>query len=235
MKVKYATDVGRVRTINEDSLLVDSHCLVICDGMGGHLAGEVASKLAVQAIKDFPFSGQEPLSEVKSAIEHAQKEILSAASKHDKYKGMGSTITLALINALGSEGVELTLGHVGDSRCYLFYDDQLEQLTSDHSMVAELLRHGTITEMEAKTHKKRHILTQALGSEEIDIELENRNLLPGSILLLCSDGLTDVVNDDQISQVLADTQNHENVAENLVELANELGGPDNISVIVAFF
>lgn len=235
MKVKYATDIGQVRKINEDSLWVSSNCLVVCDGMGGHSAGEVASNLAVQAIKNFSFSGRDPLSEVKSAIEHAQNEVLNAASERDNYKGMGTTITLAFIDSVSPSGTELTLGHVGDSRCYLFYDEQLEQLTSDHSMVAELLRYGTITEREAKTHKKRHILTQALGSKEIEIELKSQTLLPGSILLLCSDGLTDVVNDDQIARILADAQNHENIAEELVKLANELGGPDNISVIVAFF
>lgn len=235
MKVKFATDVGRVRKINEDSLWVGSQCLVICDGMGGHLAGEVASNLAIGAIKDFPFSGQDPASEIRKAIERAQKEILEASSRQEEYKGMGSTITLAWIEPLSSGEFELTLGHVGDSRAYLFHDGKLEQITNDHSMVAELLRLGTITKEEAKTHKKRHILTQALGSEDIEVELKKRILLPGSVLLLCSDGLTDVVTDDQIAQILKDAHGEESVAEKLVTLANDLGGPDNISVIIALF
>lgn len=233
MDVKIATDVGRVRENNEDSLWVGAQCLVVCDGMGGHRAGEIASGLAIQTIRDFSFSGREPLKEVPLAIEQAQTRILQAAQNNEEYQGMGTTITLAWLTPLPKGGAELIIGHVGDSRGYMFLDDELVQLTSDHSVVGELLRMGTITPLEARTHTKRHTLTQALGSKEIEIELVTKSLAPGSLVMLCSDGLTDVADDAQIAKLLEQTPWSSNVAQKLVDLANELGGPDNITVIVA--
>lgn len=233
MEVKVATDVGRVRENNEDSFWVGHQCLVVCDGMGGHLAGEVASELAVQTIKDYQFTGEDPQKEVGQAIEEAQKRILEAASDDPAYNGMGTTITLAWVSLLQGGGAELTVGHVGDSRGYVFSDGVLTQLTSDHSVVGELLRSGTITPQEAREHVKRHVLTQALGSKDIEIEILHKVLPSGSLILLCSDGLSDVVDDTQISSLLEQASSSENIAQDLVKLANDLGGPDNITVIVA--
>jgi protein phosphatase len=234
MDVKTATDVGQVRENNEDALCVTASSLVVCDGMGGHVAGEVASALAVKAIGAFPFSGQDPQREVLSAIRQAQEAILEATEANQEYRGMGSTITLAWLSEPRGEGcVTLTLGHVGDSRCYILSQGVLQQLSSDHSVVGELLRSGTITSAEARTHPKRHVLTQVLGSPVIDVEIITRDLEPGSLVMLCTDGLTDLVEDTLIEQTLQGDFYSRNLAQELVDLANESGGVDNVTVVVA--
>ena len=234
MDVKTATDVGQVRQNNEDALWVNSKCLVVCDGMGGHLAGEVAADVAIKAIQSFPFRGQNPKEEVLAAIRQAQESILDASAKNQKYYGMGSTITLAWISDPNHEGNStLTVGHVGDSRCYIFSNGTLEQVTHDHSVVSELLRSGTITAAEARTHPKKHVLTQALGAEEIEIDLITQDLVPGTLVMLCTDGLTDLVDDNLIEQRLQRGFDSGNLAQELVDLANASGGVDNVTVIVA--
>lgn len=235
MDVKTATDVGQVRDNNEDALWVGSRCLVVCDGMGGHLAGEVASAIAIDVVKEFPFTGNDPEQEILQAIQRAQEQVLQLAGENENYKGMGSTITLAWFNAPMDDGTrEMIVGHVGDSRCYVFSHGELEQITSDHSVVGELLRSGTITPLEARIHPKRHILTQVLGSSEIEPELITKKLEPNSLVILCTDGLTDVVDDDLLLETLRNNSHKSpNLAQDLVDLANERGGPDNISVIVA--
>lgn len=233
VEVKVATHIGLVRENNEDSFWVGEHCLLVCDGMGGHQAGEVAAKLAVDIIKAYPFGGKDRQKEVRSAIEQAHREILAAAEKESELRGMGTTATLACLTRQEQQ-IELVLGHVGDSRGYLFADGKLSQITQDHSVVGELIRAGSITAQEAKNHNQRHMLTQALGGTgEIEIEINVKTLKPGAILLLCTDGLTDVVEDKRIEQVLAKAAEYENTAQALVDLANKLGGPDNITVIVA--
>ncbi|HBN94960.1 MAG TPA: Stp1/IreP family PP2C-type Ser/Thr phosphatase [Firmicutes bacterium] len=232
--VKTATDVGQVRQNNEDALWVTSRCLVVCDGMGGHLAGEVASEVAVNAIQSFPFTGVNPEEEVLAAIRQAQESILDASAKNQEYHGMGSTITLAWVSDPDREGnCTLTVGHVGDSRCYIFSDGALEQMTRDHSVVGELLRSGTITAAEARNHPKKHMLTQALGAEEIEIDLITKDLLPGTLVMLCTDGLTDLVDDALIEERLKQGFDSGNLAQELVDLANASGGVDNVTVIVA--
>ena len=234
MDVRTATDVGQVRENNEDALWVTDRILVVCDGMGGHVAGEVASDVAVTVVQTYPFQGENPGEEVLSAIHHAQQAILDAAEENEDYRGMGSTITLAMVSGPDEEGsVTLVVGHVGDSRCYTFSKGVLQQVTSDHSVVGELLRSGTITYAEARSHPKRHVLTQVLGSAEIEVELVTKRLEPGTIVLLCTDGLTDLVDDQQIQEVLESDFYSSNLAQELVDLANESGGVDNVTVIVA--
>lgn len=238
MFVETATDLGKKRTTNEDALWVGSplqdggQILVVCDGMGGHLAGEVASSLAIETIQDFPFVGKDREGEVSLAIGRAQERILDA-QENDEYQGMGTTITLAWLTPLQTGGAELTIGHVGDSRAYSFCSGKLTQLTADHSVVGELVRSGTITASEANKHAKRHILTQALGSEKVNLQLITTILKPNCSLLLCTDGLTDVVDDRKIAWLLRQENQGSNKAQSLVDLANELGGPDNITVILA--
>lgn len=233
MDVMTATDVGLIRTNNEDAFGVGSGHLVVCDGMGGHSAGEVAAQLAVQTVQEFPFAGQDPQSEVRACIERAQGRILRAARENAAYNGMGTTITLAYLRSAAQGGAELTLGHVGDSRSYVYSGGVLKQLTNDHSVVGELLRSGIITPVEAISHEQRHVLTQALGSEPVEIELSSRIIPPGSYVLLCTDGLTDVIADHEIERVLNRASEYENPAQELVNLANAAGGPDNITVILA--
>lgn len=234
MEVKSATSRGKVRENNEDTLWVGSQCLVVCDGMGGHLAGDVAASIAVKTIETFPFSGDNPQDEVLAAIEQAQAKIVAASSENEEYQGMGSTATVAWFNpAADGKGYHLTVGHVGDSRCYLYSNGVFEQLTDDHSVVGELLRSGTITAQEARLHPKKHILTQVLGSPEIDPQLITRELEAGSLVLLCTDGLSDMVEDCLITKTLETNTDSLNVAQELVDLANELGGLDNVTAIVA--
>jgi len=232
--VKTATDVGQVRQNNEDALWVTSSCLVVCDGMGGHQAGEVAADIAIKAVQSFPFTGLNPQEEVLAAIRQAQASILQASAANEEYHGMGSTITLAWVSDPDQEGNSLlTIGHVGDSRCYIFSDGVLEQMTRDHSVVGELLRSGTITPEEARTHPKRHVLTQALGSGDIDVDLITKDLSPGTLVVLCTDGLTDLVEDSLIEETLKKDFDSANLAQELVDLANASGGVDNVTVIVA--
>ena len=233
MEVKVATHIGQVRENNEDSYWVGPNCLAVCDGMGGHQAGEVASRLAAEIISSYPFKGENPGEEVRAAIEKAHKLVGYAASREQRYRGMGTTATLACITTTEKKATKITVGHVGDSRAYLFYQQELHLLTSDHSVVGELIRTGTITSVEAKNHAKRHVLTQVLGSGQIEIELVSKTLEEAAILLLCTDGLTDVVEEERIKQILEQAHKFKNVAQELVDLANTLGGPDNITVIVA--
>lgn len=233
MEVKVATHVGKVRENNEDAFWVGENYLVVCDGMGGHLAGEVASGLAIKTIQDFPFQGVDPKLELGQAINQAQENILQIAAAEPDYTGMGTTITLVWVTPLAEGGAKIAIGHVGDSRAYSFCNGVLTQLTLDHSVVGELIRAGSITIQEAKDHAKRHTITQALGSPEIEIELMEKTIPGGSFILLCTDGLTDVVEDHEISRILRDAGQSNNVAQELVDYANSLGGPDNITVIVA--
>lgn len=232
LKIRTATDVGRVRQNNEDAFWVRSRCLAVCDGMGGHLAGEVASRLAVEALEDYCFADEDPLLGVRGAIEYAQERILKRAAENENWLGMGTTMTLACLDPLTEGGARLSLGHVGDSRGYVFFEGRLKQLTQDHSVVGELVRAGTITAEEARHHAKRHVLTQALGSGQIEIELIRTELPPGALVLLCTDGLTDVASDEKIAQIMAQAHDFENAAQELVDLANRLGGPDNITVVL---
>lgn len=234
MNVRTATDIGQIRENNEDALWVTSNLLVVCDGMGGHVAGEVASGLAIEAIRDFRFSGEDAKGEVLAAIHQAQESILATSKDNEAYFGMGSTITLAWIADPNSEGIRTcVIGHVGDSRCYIFSKGDLQQVTSDHSVVAELLRTQTITCEEARTHPKKHVLTQVLGASDIEVELIVKELEPGAIVMLCTDGLTDLVGDELIKETLQQDFSDIDLAQNLVDLANESGGVDNVTVIVA--
>lgn len=169
-----------------------------------------------------------------AAIWQAQEKIARASAENASYSGMGSTITLVWISEPGQDGISrLTCGHVGDSRCYVYSQGVLEQITSDHSVVGALLRSGNITSLEARVHPKKHVLTQALGSPDVKIELISRDLEPGSLVLLCTDGLSDLVDDSQIANILQKGFDSNDLAQDLVDLANAMGGIDNITVIVA--
>lgn len=231
MRVGAATSVGRVRETNEDAFWVGEHCLVVCDGMGGHQGGEIASQMAVDVIRNYDFLMKEPREEIRSAIQQAHETIRDAADSHDHLRGMGTTLTMCLF-VPNQHGVQMFIGHVGDSRAYIHTHDQLQQMTSDHSVVGELLRQGSLAPDEAAVHPKRHILSQALGVGIIEVELIECYLPKGSKVLLCTDGLTDVVGDDELKEVMH-LHSPEDIAHELVRRANDLGGPDNITVIIA--
>ncbi|MGI9033040.1 MAG: Stp1/IreP family PP2C-type Ser/Thr phosphatase [Acidimicrobiales bacterium] len=227
-----ATDVGRVRQVNEDRFLVrDDLCLyAVADGVGGHQAGEVASQTSMETLEA---SFVEPTTEgLVQAIMAANDAVWHLAQSASEKRGMGTTLTaVALVQEDGEE--HLAVANVGDSRVYLFSRDELSQLTEDHSLVEELVREGQITKAEAHMHPQRSIITRALGMEP-EIEVDHLQLLPykGDRLLLCSDGLTNEVTDERIESTLRRFSDPADAAQELVRQARAHGGNDNITVVV---
>lgn len=236
MRIGWASDVGQVRSVNEDLCWVGGRLLIIADGMGGHAAGEVAAKVAVDTIANwvFPSAGDlgDPIEKtIRQAIEAANRAIYERAAQDRALQGMGTTLTMILV-----EGSQAYLGHVGDSRAYLFRDEKLSRLTEDHSVTAELVRSGGITENEANAHPYRHFLTRALGAEQsVTADIHVVDLVDGDGLLLCTDGLTSVLADADIEQALRQLSDPQQVADELVKQANQGGGPDNITVVYAIY
>ncbi|MEG0371111.1 MAG: Stp1/IreP family PP2C-type Ser/Thr phosphatase [Clostridium sp.] len=234
MKIKQITHVGMVRDINEDSILsfkTDKYyLLIIADGMGGHKAGEVASLLGVESIKFFienNFDDFEQKGElIRESILIANKNIYERSIALEKLNGMGTTITAVLI-----VNDNIYIGHVGDSRAYILKDNRFSQITEDHSYINELLKKGAITKEEAQMHPMKNLITRAVGTDKyIVIDVYKGKIDTGDIIIICSDGLTRHVNDEEISSILT---NKENSTEYLLDLANSRGGKDNISIIVA--
>jgi PPM family protein phosphatase len=240
------TDLGRVRKNNEDCYEVQPtlNLYVLSDGMGGEAHGEVASALAVQTImthcqqaensRSTPTFGEpqpdvsERTNRLASAIHLANRKVFEMASANAGHKGMGATIVAAWI-----EGQKLSLAHVGDSRAYLLRAGSLDQLTADHSLVAEKVRIGILTPQEADASELQSVLTRAVGTkEDVEVDADEQMLLVGDSLLLCSDGLSRMVTDPEIASTLLTSISAQNAADRLVDLANENGGVDNISVIV---
>ncbi|EGK13311.1 Stp1/IreP family PP2C-type Ser/Thr phosphatase [Kroppenstedtia eburnea] len=239
MEKAWLTHEGRVREHNEDSvgLFQSDHGVpvaVLADGMGGHQAGEVASRTAVQVIRRelsglTPGTGTEERRErMLKAVTAANREIYELASRNKGYKGMGTTVIAAVP---GKD--EVTLAHVGDSRAYLLHEDGLYQLTEDHSLVNVLKQHGEITEEEARVHPQRNVIVRSVGTnEEVETDLIVTPWYIGDILLICSDGLCDMVPVDVIGTILTSPLPLREQANRLLESALEAGGKDNISVIL---
>jgi protein phosphatase len=224
------TDTGRRRRQNEDAFVCDPPLFAIADGMGGAQAGELASRLAAAAIEEAaPAVSDEE--DVVGVVRAANARIFERSLRDPAVAGMGTTATVALVD---EHTGTLTLAHVGDSRAYRYRDARLEQLTTDHSLVAELVRSGRLTEAEAAVHPHRSVITRALGTEA-DVEVDTRTLdvAPGDLVLLCSDGLSAMVRDDEIARVLEATAGdpHE-AAETLIRAANAAGGEDNVTVVL---
>ncbi len=227
-----ATDVGRVREINEDRYLQrdDLGLFAVADGVGGHQAGEVASQTSVETIEA---AFVEPTTEgLVTAIKQANDAVWHLAQSTAEKRGMGTTLTaVALVNEDGEE--HLAVANVGDSRVYLFQQGELSQLTEDHSLVEELVREGQITPEEARVHPQRSIITRALGMDP-NVAVDSLQVLPyeGDRLLLCSDGLTNEVSDEKIGSILRRMGDPQEAAQELVRQARENGGNDNITVVV---
>ena len=228
-KVFQATHVGKVRYNNEDSLIViEPETFVVADGMGGASAGEVPSQMLVEVVKivleNVPAPWDEKL--LARAIFVANEKILETAHQHDEYHGMGTTATI-----LSLDGDKAHFAHVGDSRLYLLRDNQLQQMTEDHSYVETLVRRGELTAQEARVHPMKNVLTQAVGAvKELQVDAGNFSVQSGDKFLLCTDGLTNMVDDETITKIL---QTELNPADALIEAALNAGGKDNVSVIVA--
>ena len=223
------TDKGKLRDANEDVVFPDVAgsgpgplLAGVADGMGGHVAGEVASTVAM-ATATRP-GDESPAERVRLANE----AVLRAAAERPRLQGMGTTMTLGRFLPDGT----LELGHVGDSRAYLLRGDELEQLTTDHTVVEELVGLGRITREEAAQHPRRHLLTRSLGLGEVEVDEVVTDVRPGDRVLVCSDGLTEMVPDDEIRRLLVESPDPEAAVWTLIEAANAAGGVDNVSVVV---
>jgi serine/threonine protein phosphatase PrpC len=241
------TDVGRVRTNNEDSfrILEPQNLFILSDGMGGEAHGEVASALAVETIAKYCTEPEEDSAvtladaavdhwsgltkRLQSAVNQANFKIYESAQKNPEQRGMGATLTAAWI-----DGNRLSIAHVGDSRAYLLRGGTLQQLTSDHSLVAEQVRRGILTRQQAEESEMQRVLLRALGAHsDVEVDVDETEVFPRDVLLLCSDGLTRMVTEPEIAGTLQAETNSVSAAQKLVDLANERGGLDNITVIVA--
>jgi len=240
------TDLGRVRSNNEDCfrIVTQLNLFVLADGMGGEAHGEVASALAVETVVNHCLDAEanpaaQVLGEVQpnwsantkrllTAVHLANRNIFKSAEEHPEQHGMGATLTAAWIDR-----AKLSIAHVGDSRAYLLRGGSLLQLTRDHSLVAEQVRRGVLTLAEAEESDMQSVLLRALGAQpEIEVDAEEHILFPRDVLLLCSDGLTRMVTEPEIAGVLQAETDPVRGAEELIALANERGGPDNITVVI---
>jgi len=220
-----ATDIGKVRDGNEDSFLVEPPLYAVADGMGGHRGGEVASQLALETVETLARSGKDTLAE---QVRAANRAVYETAQRDRAVTGMGTTLTAARIVDGAAH-----LAHVGDSRAYLQRGGSLRRLTHDHTLVNRMVEAGEITSDEAAVHPHRNVLTRALGTEpDVKVDVEEVVLMDGDRLLLCSDGLFGMVNEDQIQAILEAEPDPQKTADRLVRAANRAGGVDNITVVI---
>lgn len=223
------TDTGRKRRRNEDAFVCRAPLFAVADGMGGAQAGEVASRLAAAAVGErAPDSSGEAV--VAALVAEANRRVWQRSLEDMSHSGMGTTITVALADLAAGT---IAIGHVGDSRAYRIRDGALEQLTEDHSLVAELVRRGRLSPEEAETHPQRSVITRALGTEpDVEVDVFTVEALPGDLFLLCSDGLTTMVPDAELLDLAAgERADLEAVARALVDAANAAGGEDNVTVV----
>lgn len=241
------SDRGLKRGHNEDSLSVvpDIGLFIVADGMGGHNAGEVASRQAIESIVDYirsadsedatgPFPQEPGLSTLESklvtGIKIANRDVCNLSLEHQEYSGMGTTLVAMLVDL---DARQLVIAHVGDSRCYVLRGGSMEQLTLDHSWVSEQLQKKIITPEEAKNHRWKNVITRALGNKlDVEVDVQTRALRPGETFLLCSDGLSGMIEDDGMRDILMQNPDLETAIRELIQGANANGGLDNISVIL---
>jgi serine/threonine protein phosphatase PrpC len=222
------TDTGRRRRHNEDSFVLLSPLFAVADGMGGAQAGEVASRLAATALAEFDAGGSGEERIVK-LVQEANRRVHTASTEDSARAGMGTTMTAALV-----ADDTVTIGHVGDSRAYRLRDGELEQLTEDHTLVAELMRSGKLSAEEARIHPQRSVITRALGADpDVDVDVFTLETQPGDVFLLCSDGLSSMVEDDDIRASLeAHLDDLDAAVDELIQKALIGGGEDNVTVVV---
>jgi PPM family protein phosphatase len=220
-----ATDIGKVREGNEDSFLVEPPLYAVADGMGGHRGGEVASHLALETVEALAREGKDTLAD---QVRAANRAVYEAAQRDRAVTGMGTTLTAARIVDGAAH-----LAHVGDSRAYLQRGGSMRLLTEDHTLVNRMVKAGEITSEEATVHPHRNVLTRSVGTEpEVQVDVEEVALMDGDRLLLCSDGLFGMVNEDQIQAILEAEPDPQKTADRLVRAANRAGGVDNITVVI---
>ena len=223
----FRSDTGRQRTANEDSYYASAPLFVVADGMGGAQAGEVASRIAAESFEEADRAGEAAETFLRRIAEDANQRIHGLAEHDSSRSGMGTTLTAALV-----DGDEVAIAHVGDSRAYVYRDGALRLLTSDHSLVEELRRQGRLTPEQAEDHPQRSIITRALGPEaEVEIDTLTYRARPADAFLICSDGLTTMVKDERIAEVLAESESLDQAVVRFVGEANEAGGRDNVTIV----
>ncbi len=221
------TDAGRQRHANEDAYYARAPVFAVADGMGGAQAGEVASKIAADAFEERTDDGS-PEQQLARVAREANRRIFDLSQEDSSRSGMGTTLTGVLVS-----DDEVSIVHVGDSRAYLYRDGELRQLTRDHSLVEELRRQGRLTTEEAEEHPQRSIITRALGPERnVELDVHTHQARSGDLYLLCSDGLTSMVREERMREIVEDSGSLAAAAERLVAEANEMGGRDNITVVM---
>lgn len=233
LRAASATDVGRRRQTNQDTVLVDERLFAVADGMGGYAGGEVASLTAIETLRD-AFRRNPTMHGLEEAVREANHAVIERATSDPDLRQMGTTLdAVALVESDDGEGEVLAVAHVGDSRIYLLRDGELTRLTDDHTVSEEMRRAGQLTEAEAEVDRRRHILTRVLGPRP-DEAPDMQTVVPytGDRVLVCSDGLYNEVPDDRIARVLRTVSDPAEAAAQLVELANTAGGGDNISVVL---
>lgn len=238
METYCQTDVGLKRNSNQDFVYASDQkvgrlpsLLIVADGMGGHAAGDLASRVCVEtAVSSIEGSGQtETIPILAEAVQKANRAVLKKAAEKSEYAGMGTTIVAAVI-----DGNTLYVANVGDSRLYLIDDDRIDQITLDHSLVAEMVRSGRISPEQMRNHPEKNIITRAVGGEEnVEVDFFDVGLHKGDVVLLCSDGLTNMVEDEQIFRIVRREKTLRDAGQKLISAANSAGGRDNISVVLA--
>jgi serine/threonine protein phosphatase PrpC len=245
VKAYGVTHVGRQRQHNEDSFLVEStaRLFLVADGMGGHAAGEIASRIAVDSISEFILHTKEDdgtwphaydehykrsTNRLMAAVRMANTRVLEAMRKDARLRGMGTTVVAAM-----ADGDIMSFAHVGDSRAYLIRENALTRITNDHSWVFEQVQAGMLTEAEAEKHPLRNVITRALGGAlQVNPDASEIKAKPGDVFLLCSDGLTGMVPEDEILRIVTESETVETACQTLIDVANERGGLDNITAIL---
>ena len=237
MKFHAITDVGRMRSQNQDNVYGTTepigrllNLFLVADGMGGHNAGDYASRRAIELVRESVTSSQEgePIRILREAITTANDLLYQEAREHAEKSGMGTTFVAATVTEDG-----LLVANVGDSRLYVLHDGELRQVTLDHSLVSEMVRTGNMTREMAYHHPKKHMITRAVGAEDkVEVDFFDVSLFGDEIILLCSDGLSNMVDDTRIREILLEDSSVEQRAEDLVQAANQKGGKDNITVII---
>lgn len=237
MKSYSITDVGQKRTVNQDFVFTSEtpvgnlpNLFVVADGMGGHKAGDFASSYAVEVLLSTirEDENSNPVKIIRAAIENANTQLLREASDNETMSGMGTTMVLVTI-----VGHYAYVANVGDSRLYLVDENKISQITKDHSLVEEMVRMGEISRDDARNHPDKNIITRALGAgRDVDVDFFDIRLTPGDILLLCSDGLSNMVPDEDIRQVIRTSETLEETGRRIVSMANDNGGRDNIAVVL---
>lgn len=235
MYIRCKTDRGKIRERNQDYIVTVRGrrytLLVVADGMGGHNAGEIASKIAATTIREFIFKNFDSYTDIEKllhdAINASNSEVYNEAKRNENLEGMGTTATCCLVYC-----DKVYIGHVGDSRAYLINKVGIVKITQDHSYVQQLIDNGSITENEALNHPQRNLITRAVGTEEyVEVDTKSMDINNGDMILICSDGLTNYLNSHEIFDIVKNKM--EASVDELVDLANERGGSDNISVIIA--